>query len=124
MKTEALRATLHVTKALADAQRVRVLMMLKDGELCVCQIVEVLQLAMSTVSKHLSILEKAGLVNARKEGRWMYYRRPSKKHHAQPVLSWLDASLCDDTDIRADRKILHKVTACTPAALRKKQQQD
>jgi DNA-binding transcriptional ArsR family regulator len=48
--------------------------MLTSGELCVCQVTEVLQLAPSTVSKHMSILRQAGLVEARKEGRWIYYR--------------------------------------------------
>jgi len=49
-------------------------MMLDISELCVCQIVESLQLAPSTISKHLSILENAGLVQKRKNGRWVFYR--------------------------------------------------
>ena len=69
---------LNITKALADENRLRMLMALQDGELCVCQITELMGLAMSTVSKHLSILYQAGLVNARKEGRWMYYSLPGK----------------------------------------------
>ena len=69
---------LNITKALADENRLRMLLALQDGELCVCQITELMGLAMSTVSKHLSILYQAGLVNARKEGRWMYYSLPGK----------------------------------------------
>lgn len=65
---------LSITKALADKSRLRALMLLRHGELCVCQIIEVLGLAPSTVSKHMSILRQAGLVNARKEGRWIHYR--------------------------------------------------
>jgi len=49
-------------------------MMLSGGELCACQIIEMLGLAPSTVSKHMSILRQAGLVETRKEGRWIYYR--------------------------------------------------
>ena len=65
-----------VTKALADEQRVRMLLALRRQELCVCQIVELVGLATSTVSKHMSILKQARLVESRKEGRWMYYRLP------------------------------------------------
>jgi DNA-binding transcriptional ArsR family regulator len=61
-------------KALADENRVRVLLAVQTQELCVCQIVELLGLAQSTVSKHLSILNQARLVSARKEGRWIFYR--------------------------------------------------
>ena len=69
---------LSLTKALADENRLRMLMALQEGEVCVCQITELMGLAMSTVSNHLSILYQAGLVNARKEGRWMYYSLPGK----------------------------------------------
>jgi ArsR family transcriptional regulator len=69
---------LNVAKALADANRLRALMALGAGELCVCQLIEMLGLAPSTVSKHLSILHQAGLVEVRKEGRWMYYRLPGR----------------------------------------------
>ncbi len=76
MGTGAMRTTLKITKALADRQRVRILMMLRSGELCVCRIVAVLGLAPSTVSKHLSLLSDAGLLDCRKEGRWAYCRLP------------------------------------------------
>ena len=69
-----MRGFMAVAKALADANRTRALMCLRDGELCVCRIMELLQLAPSTVSKHLDILYRAGLVESRKEGRWIYYR--------------------------------------------------
>ncbi len=67
-----MREVLDVTKALADGNRLRVLMALGGGELCVCQIVELLQLAPSIISKHMAILRQARLVESRKEGRWMY----------------------------------------------------
>ena len=69
-----MRDLMAVTKALADESRVRMLLALEPGELCVCQIVELLRLAPSTVSKHMSILKQARLVESRKEGRWMFYR--------------------------------------------------
>jgi DNA-binding transcriptional ArsR family regulator len=69
-----MRELMAVLKALADENRVRILGAVRQRELCVCQIVELLGLAQSTVSKHVSILHQARLVESRKEGRWMYYR--------------------------------------------------
>ena len=60
-----MRGCLAITKALSDANRVRVLMGLTTGELCVCQIIEMLSLAPSTVSKHMSVLRQARLVESR-----------------------------------------------------------
>ncbi|MBI3460389.1 winged helix-turn-helix transcriptional regulator [Candidatus Acetothermia bacterium] len=61
-----MREIVTITKALANEVRLRILMLLSEGELCACQIIEVLDLAPSTVSKHLSILHQARLVDARK----------------------------------------------------------
>ncbi|MGA9236606.1 MAG: metalloregulator ArsR/SmtB family transcription factor, partial [Desulfobacterales bacterium] len=69
-----MRHLVRTTKALADATRIRILGALQGRELCVCQLIELLGLAPSTVSKHLSILRNARLIDSRKEGRWMYYR--------------------------------------------------
>lgn len=72
----------HITRrglALSDATRLRLLHALAGGELCACQLVALVGLANSTVSKHLSVLDQAGLVEHRKVGRWVHYRlaRPS-----------------------------------------------
>lgn len=109
-----MKSAIRITKALADPQRVRTLMLLQTGELCVCQIVEVLELAPSTVSKHLSILHSAGLVESRKEGRWIHYRLPGGKAIApvRPVLKWLADTLADDEATRRDRQRLERVCAC------------
>jgi DNA-binding transcriptional ArsR family regulator len=63
-----------VLKALADETRLRALFALRGGELCVCQLIALLELAPSTISKHLSILRNARLVESRKDGRWIFYR--------------------------------------------------
>lgn len=114
-----MKAALRVTKALADQQRIRILLMLQPGELCVCQIQAVLALAPSTVSKHLSILSTAGLVESRKAGRWMYYRLPAKTCSAlvRNALKWLRVTLRTDEQIRRDAKRLKAVVACDPAVL-------
>jgi len=93
--------------------------------LCVCQIVEVLGLAPSTVSKHLSVLTAAGLVHSRKEGRWMYYRLPQGTCEAfvRPVLRWLAETLKKDPKIEQDRKKLRAVVACDRQRLCRKQRE-
>jgi ArsR family transcriptional regulator, arsenate/arsenite/antimonite-responsive transcriptional repressor len=103
-----MRDYLTITKALGDETRVRALMSLTDGELCVCQIIEVLGLSPSTVSKHMSILQQAGLVERRKDGRWHYYRLAGRG--AQPIvrqaLRWTLNSLDDEKMIAKDARAL------------------
>ena len=86
-----------IARALADENRTRIVMFLRRGEMCVCQIVEMLRLAPSTVSKHLDVLQQAGLVESRKAGRWVFYRLPGKPSaRIRGALDWLGASLSDD----------------------------
>jgi ArsR family transcriptional regulator len=73
-----MKELLKITGALGDESRVRIIMFLRKGELCVCQIVALLRLAPSTISKHLAILEQAGLVESRKQERWVYYHLSDK----------------------------------------------
>jgi DNA-binding transcriptional ArsR family regulator len=98
-------------KALADENRLRALCALRDGELCVCQIIALLSLAPSTVSKHLSILRAARLVDSRKDGRWMYYRLSGK--FRTPAIGRMLALLFKDMDkteqISGDRKHLKRI---------------
>ena len=114
---------LNITKALADENRLRMLMALQDGEVCVCQLTELMGLAMSTVSKHLSILYQAGLVNARKEGRWMYYSLPRKgaPTAAREAVAWVRRSLAANERIAGDAKQLKKVLAMDVSELCKRQ---
>ncbi|MEI6195647.1 MAG: metalloregulator ArsR/SmtB family transcription factor, partial [Verrucomicrobiota bacterium] len=69
-----MREFMAITKALSDPNRVRILLALRQGELCVCQITGLFGFAPSTVSKHLSILHHAHLILSRKSERWVYYR--------------------------------------------------
>jgi len=101
---------LNITKALSDENRVRALIMLTNGELCVCQIIEMMGLAPSTVSKHMSILKQAGLVETRKNGRWIYYRLTDPKKIATfEITQWLDKHLRKDSAILEDKKRLKKI---------------
>lgn len=99
-----------VMKALADSNRVRVLCALRGRELCVCQIIKMLGLAPSTISKHLSILRQARLVDDRKDGRWMYYRRPDRPAPlVGQVLNLIDSALADDDRMQADREQVKQI---------------
>lgn len=69
-----MREITELLRALADESRARIVLALRGQPLCVCQMVELVQLAPSTVSEHLLILKRTGVVTARKEGRWVYYR--------------------------------------------------
>lgn len=123
MNERSMRMVLRITKALADLQRVRIIMMLGAGELCVCRIVEVLGLAPSTVSKHLSVLADADLVVSRKEGRWMYYRLPEDDVDVSvcSALDWLEKILKEDPVVAQDRDRLAAALECKPEELCRKQ---
>jgi DNA-binding transcriptional ArsR family regulator len=100
---------MNITKALADNNRVRILMALNGkDELCVCQMIDMLQLAPSTVSKHLFILRNARLILGRKEGRWMYYRLNSEDgpEAAREAIRWVTRSVADEPIVQEDRKRL------------------
>ena len=73
MTKQALPPLVDRLKALAHPVRLRILAMLRGGELCVCEITEVVGLAPSTISQHLSDLRRAGFISERKAGRWVYY---------------------------------------------------
>jgi len=93
-------------KALSDTNRLRILKMLEKRPMCVCEITEILQLATSTVSKHLSLLREAGFILDEKDGKWVnYYLNPVQDNefvrHLLPLIrTWLP----DDTVIITDRK--------------------
>lgn len=115
--------TIDIAKALSDPNRVRALMLLTEGPLCVCQIIEMLGLAASTTSKHMSILKQAGLVEANKEGRWMHYA-PAKKGVSPQVrkaIQWVLSGLENDPQIQKDQAALRKLLKIDKEALCKKQ---
>jgi len=92
---------IEVMKALKDPNRVKALKILQHGELCVCEIREALGIAQSSVSKHLGILDTAGLVERRKEGLWSYYRIAATPAtpYAATLLGSLRHWLEDDTEL-------------------------
>ncbi len=99
---------IRVMKALSDPNRVRVIKLLQMGELCVCEIKEVLGLAQSTVSKHMKILEDAGLVERNRQGTWMIYSLAdgSESAYAETMLTKLSDWLDHDNELDRMRKAL------------------
>jgi len=100
-----------IAKALGDEGRLRVLVALAGRELCVCEIIELLGLAPSTVSKHLSILRQAGIVEARKNGRWIYYRLAEKDvpREVTAAIEWVRGSLSKDPVTLEDAKRVSRI---------------
>lgn len=125
IKKQIMREFMNITKALADENRVRTLLALRQGELCVCQITELFGLAPSTVSKHLSILSQAGLVDSRKDGRWIYYKLPGKDApvEVREAIDWIEKSLEAMPQILDDGKQLKKILKQDPTDLCKRQTQ-
>ncbi len=112
-----------ITKALADENRIRTLLALRKGELCVCQITELFGLAPSTISKHLSILAQAGLVESRKDGRWIYYKLPGNDSAVavREAIAWVEKSLAGNPRVADDQKILKHILKQDPTELCKRQ---
>lgn len=117
-----MRSFLAITKALSDPSRVRMLCALRGGELCVCQLIALLDLAPSTVSKHLSILSQADLVESRKQGRWVHYRLPRKP--ASPTTGRMTKdtfrALADDETVLRDEMRLNDLRTADLEALCRK----
>jgi len=100
--------------ALSDRTRLRLLNLMREDEVCVCFFTEVLQSPQPTISRHLAYLRQAGVVSARREGKWMHYRivAPDDEHAAR-IFNEVCAWLCEQPEMRRDRERLVKV-CCSP----------
>lgn len=114
-----MRMTISILKALSDETRVRILLALSMHELCVCQITKLLGLSPSTVSKHLSILYNAELVNMRKSGKWVYYSLAKKAtaKSVREILEWVITASKASEAARRDLAKLKKIAASSPEVL-------
>jgi ArsR family transcriptional regulator len=110
---------LAVTGALNDETRLRAMLALGQGEICLCQIIELLGLAPSTVSKHMKVLTDAGLVYKRKQGRWQYFRLvgPEAPPVARQALEWVHKTLDGDATIDTDAKKMKTILKQDPQEL-------
>lgn len=99
-------------KGLADPTRLRImkLLVMRRNELCVCHLTSALALPQSTISRHLSILRSAGLVTARREGKWIYYAlSPSVPSQ---LIDLLDESNRRDPILATDKSRLNESLSC------------
>ena len=103
--------------ALADRTRLRLLNLMRDGEVCVCFFAEALGTNNPKISRHLAYLKRASLVTGRRDGKWVHYRinEPSDKHAAE-LFSAAMKMLRDDRELAIDRKRL-LAACCSPAVM-------
>jgi len=100
-------------RALSDKTRLRLLVLLDKREVCVCDLMNALDLAQPAVSRHLSYLKRAGLVTDRKQGRWRYYSRIGTRSRAhQGLWSCVDSFAAADSAARAAVRRVRTGGAC------------
>ncbi|SFT55956.1 transcriptional regulator, ArsR family [Methanosarcina thermophila] len=99
----------HILKALADENRIRMINLLRNGELCVCEIEAVLGTKQSNVSRHLNKLKVAGLITSEKKSQWVYYRLNEPTFQKFPFLLNIINEELEKIDIcKEDLKLLEK----------------
>ena len=103
---------LTTVKALGDSTRVRIVAALLERELCVCELCDSLGVTQSTLSTHLQVIRKAGLVSARKEGKWMYYEiRTDARAFLRGLFKSFRASLTADASLLRDaQRLRHRLS--------------
>jgi ArsR family transcriptional regulator len=100
-------------RAFSDLTRLRILHMLRAGELCVCHIVDVLGVPQPKASRHLAYLRKAGLVRARRQGQWSYYRlAPARALVHRKLLECLGCCMQEVPELAQDARRLQEVRSC------------
>ena len=110
MRSASLDNATAVARALAHPARLRIVAMLRSGELCVCQVTEVLGLAPSTVSAHLKELKSAGVVTERRDGRWIYLSLADEG----AVPTWIECALAHTAgseQVEADDRMVAELRA-------------
>lgn len=98
--------------ALADENRLRLLCLIQGGEICVCYLQEVLQTNQPKISRHLAYLKRAGLVEARRDGKWMHYRLKKLKPGFEKILADTLAHLEKEPQIKKDAQRLKQIRCC------------
>lgn len=99
-----------IFRALSDETRLRVLRLLEERELCVCELMQVLDMTQPRISRHLGVLKNAGLVNDRREGKWVYYSLPSGAEHnaVKNLLNAVAQMGHENGQVQADRERLKR----------------
>jgi len=103
-----MKRIVHMMKALGEDNRFRIAMMLRERELCVCEICDLLDISLSTVSSHLKQLSHAGIVKGCRDGRWISYT-VTEDSLVRQVLDLLANAVAEKEPIAADRRKLEKL---------------
>ncbi|MCG8636522.1 MAG: metalloregulator ArsR/SmtB family transcription factor [Desulfobacterales bacterium] len=115
-------STLSVIKAISDKNRLRIFCaLLVHDELCACQITEFLQVAGATASRHLSQMVNAGVLQNRKQGRWIYFRISSEDPSLSPLFKWVKGKLENSRQIQKDLASLEEILRIPCEDLSRKQ---
>jgi ArsR family transcriptional regulator len=113
MKVKATNTVDLMFRAVSDRTRLRILHLLRGGELCVCDIVSALQVPQPKASRHLGLLRQAGLVTARKEGLWIHYKlTPASSKFHQKLLDCLACCIQEVPELAKDEKLLKRSKCC------------
>ena len=105
-----MKAIENLFKILGDENRLRILLMLNVRPLCVCEINEVLDIALSTISQHLKLMKSSGYITDHKEGRWVIYSLNSENDLVKRVMGFLEKELIDDERFVRDRSKIASIT--------------
>lgn len=109
-------------KALSDRNRLRIVSaLLTHNELCACQLTELIQVTGATASRHMDVLISCGLVDSRKDGRWVYYRIRRDQTEFRVLLGWIESQLSHDPDTLRDVQTVNEITSCNPEDICRKQ---
>jgi ArsR family transcriptional regulator len=108
----AMRDLVLLNAALADENRLRLLNLIRGGEICVCHLQGVLQTNQPKISRHLAYLRKAGLVEARHDGKWTHYRLKKLGGNFEKILSETLNCLRTEPQIKKDLQRLKQITCC------------
>ena len=100
----------EIFKALSDETRLRILKLLEEREICVCELMQVLGMPQSTISRHMNVLRRAGLVRGRRDGKWVHYRLHAAEFNpfASSVLDFLRGILGEHPTVLRDREALKR----------------
>jgi len=105
-----MKELIGILKAISEENRLRILLMLKNRPMCVCEINEVLKIALSTISNHLKLLKNAGLIEDEKDGRWIIYKLVRTNMYFKRLIEEIESQLKDDPTIVKDREFLSNIT--------------
>lgn len=116
--------TLALLKAISDKNRLRILsILLVHEELCACQIIEVLQVAGATASRHLSQMVHSGVLQNRKQGRWVYFRLNRDDSYLAPLFKWIKREVENSIQVTQDLEALDKILCIPCENLSRKQRE-